>query len=174
MKLILVDIHPGMVSAWQKEFAGMADVEIHQGEVFDHPADAVVSPANSFGYLDGGIDLVYVTRFGWDLQARLQEKIRQAHAGELPVGQALIIETMDHALPWLVSAPTMRTPMDVSGRPHAYLAMKAALSAVRDHNLLGVSVIQSILCPGLGTGIGNIPHMEAAWQMARAWREREE
>lgn len=26
-----------------------------------------VSPANSFGFMDGGIDMVYSLHFGWDL-----------------------------------------------------------------------------------------------------------
>ena len=30
-------------------------------------ADAIVSPANSFGFMDGGIDMVYSKRFGWQM-----------------------------------------------------------------------------------------------------------
>ena len=40
-------------------------------EILESSADAIVSPANSFGYMDGGIDLVYLHRFGWELQTAL-------------------------------------------------------------------------------------------------------
>ncbi len=67
---------------------------------------ALVSPANSFGYMDGGIDLAYTERFGWDLQDRLRGMLSGRHFGELPVGQAVILETLDREYPFLVSAPT--------------------------------------------------------------------
>jgi hypothetical protein len=68
----LRDIDPDVVSAWQKYFKGVPNVCISLGEIFERSADAIVSPANSFGYMDGGIDLVYLHRFGWELQTRLQ------------------------------------------------------------------------------------------------------
>src|SRR5512147_1366386 len=96
MRLRLRDRNEALVDAWRREFSGVANVEVSCGEIFDLPADAIVSPANSFGFMDGGIDLVYSRRFGWDLQERLQALLRAEHAGELPVGQALIVET--HAI----------------------------------------------------------------------------
>ena len=36
---------------------------VHRGSIFDVACDAVVSPANSFGFMDGGIDALYVDRF---------------------------------------------------------------------------------------------------------------
>jgi O-acetyl-ADP-ribose deacetylase (regulator of RNase III) len=51
-----------MVEAWQKYFTGIADVRISHSDIFESSAGAIVSPANSFGYMDGGIDLVYLHR----------------------------------------------------------------------------------------------------------------
>jgi len=90
----LRDIDADVVRAWEKYFVGIANVRVSQGDIFEVPADAIVSPANSFGYMDGGIDLVYLHRFGWELQARLQAHLRNEHDGELPVGQAIIMETL--------------------------------------------------------------------------------
>jgi hypothetical protein len=117
----LRDIDADVVRAWEKYFKGIANVRISHGDIFERPADAIVSPANSFGYMDGGIDLVYLRRFGWELQTRLQAHLRDEHDGELPVGQATIVETFDTAIPYLVSAPTMRVPMTVSNTINAYL-----------------------------------------------------
>jgi hypothetical protein len=66
----LRDIDADVVKAWEKYFKGIASVRISHGDIFEKPADAIVSPANSFGYMDGGIDLVYLRRFGWELQTR--------------------------------------------------------------------------------------------------------
>jgi len=167
MKLHLRDRNPDLVDAWRRELSGVANVEVSCGDIFEVAADAVVSPANSFGFMDGGIDLVYSRRFGWDLQERLQALLRAEHAGELPVGQAVIVETLASDIPWLVSAPTMRVPADISGTVNAYLALRAALLVVRRHAL--EPRIETVLCPGLGTAVGRMPPARAARQMAQAW-----
>ena len=167
MKLHIRDRNTGLVDALQREFRGVAGVEVSCGDIFDATADAIVSPANSFGFMDGGIDLAYSTRFGWDVQERLQDLLRKEHAGELPVGQAVIIETYAADITWLVSAPTMRVPADVSDTVNAYLALRAALLAIRNHS--GEPRIESVLCPGLCTSVGRMPAERAARQMAHAW-----
>src|ERR1700753_828864 len=125
----LRDIDAQVVQAWQEHFSGIAEGRISQGEIFGRSADAIISPANSFGYMDGGIDLVYLHRFGWELQTRLQTHIKTHHDGELPVGQATIVETFDENIPHLVSAPTMRVPTNVANTVNAYLAFRAAIRA---------------------------------------------
>jgi O-acetyl-ADP-ribose deacetylase (regulator of RNase III) len=42
-------------------FKGVENVRISGGDIFELKADAIVSPANSFGYMDGGIGLVYAS-----------------------------------------------------------------------------------------------------------------
>jgi len=169
MKYLLRDRNMTMVEAWRSEFARAPDVEVSHGDIFDVSADAVVSPANSFGFMDGGIDLVYSHHFGWGLQERLRERLRSEFDGELPVGQAVIVETRDSAIPFLVSAPTMRVPMDVSGTVNAYLAFRAVIRAVRLHNESGQPPIASVLCPGLGTAVGRMPPQACARQMHYAY-----
>jgi O-acetyl-ADP-ribose deacetylase (regulator of RNase III) len=88
----------------------------------------------------------------------------------LPVGQATIVETLDTAIPFVVSAPTMRIPMNVSTTLNAYLAFRAAIRAVKQHNAEGNKPIRSVLCPGLCTAIGLMPSGVAARQMAVAYR----
>lgn len=167
MKLHIRDRNAGLVEALQREFRGVPNVEVSCGDIFDTTADAIVSPANSFGFMDGGIDFAYSKRFGWDVQERLQDLLRKEHAGELPVGQAVIVETYATDIPWLVSAPTMRVPADVSATVNAYLALRAALLAVRRHDKQ--PRIESVLCPGLCTSVGRMPPARAARQMAHAW-----
>jgi O-acetyl-ADP-ribose deacetylase (regulator of RNase III) len=106
-------------------------------------------------------------KFGWQLQDRLQVLIKKEFNGEIPVGMAALIETNDKDYPWLVSAPTMRVPMVVKGSVNAYLAFRAVLLEVKkhpDHH------IESILCPGLGTAVGEMTPWCCAKQMYEAYR----
>src|SRR5262245_28065131 len=110
MKIILADINSTLVAAWKKACHDLAEVQTHSGRIFDVSCDATVSPANSFGFIDGGIDAHICERFGWDLQNRVQDLIRSQHNGELLVGQALLVPTKDSKVPYVISAPTMRVP----------------------------------------------------------------
>ena len=143
----LRDIDEEVVQSWKRHFKGVENVNISGGDIFELKADAIVSPANSFGYMDGGIDLVYINRFGWELQTRLQSHLKEQHDGELPVGQATIVETFDAEIPFLVSAPTMRIPMNVSNTLNAYLAFRAAIRAVRQHNNSDASRSEKYFAP---------------------------
>ncbi len=53
----------------------------------------MVSAANSFGLMDGGVDAAITTFFGSQLQARVQNHILREYLGEQPVGSAFVIET---------------------------------------------------------------------------------
>jgi O-acetyl-ADP-ribose deacetylase (regulator of RNase III) len=110
MKLILTAIDEPLARAWINSCGDLDFVQVHQGPIFDVACDAVVSPANSFGFMDGGIDLPYSKYFGWQVQQRLQELIVQHHRGEFLVGTAEIVETDDKGIPFLIAAPTMRVP----------------------------------------------------------------
>lgn len=183
MKIYLRDNNEGMTEAWKVWFKGLEDVEISQGDIFEGPkAHAIVSPANSFGFMDGGIDMAYSRKFGWDVQKRLQKILDEYHYGELPVGQAVILETKNDDYPWLVSAPTMRVPLPVYNTLNAYLAFRATLIAVNSHNTGAMrvrelaggqpsknDVIESIICPGLGTSVGQMPFNVCAKQMFYAY-----
>jgi hypothetical protein len=80
-------------------------------------ADAVISPANSFGFMDGGIDALFTFTLGPRVQERVQAAIRADFDGELPVGCALIVSTRNADIPWCISAPTMRVRTQ-SAIPH--------------------------------------------------------
>jgi len=187
----LRDINPAITKAWQEEFGPYRNtVKVSCGDIFKGaPAvDAIVSPANSFGFMDGGIDMVYINHFGWQMQHRLQALLRADYDGELPVGQAVIIKTLSpndsvkkfedpkfnegKLIKYLISAPTMRVPMDVIHSVNAYLAFRAVIQAVKEHNRTvenSGDQITSVLCPGLGTAVGRMPAKRSAFQMRQAY-----
>jgi O-acetyl-ADP-ribose deacetylase (regulator of RNase III) len=179
MKIVLAAIESELADAWARTFESFENVAIHRGSILDVGVDAVVSPSNSFGFLDGGLDRRYSEHFGWDVQARLQELIRDRHHGELVVGTAEIVETGNLRIPFLIAAPTMRVPMIIEQTVNPYLATRAALLLVRtavfaEGSLAGELVadaVKSIALPGMGTGIGRVPFTVCARQMRAAIEE---
>lgn len=58
LKIVLTAVDDPLASAWQRVGEKYEMVEVLQGSIFDSNCDAVVSPANSFGFMDGGIDML--------------------------------------------------------------------------------------------------------------------
>lgn len=169
----LRDINPRLVEAWREQLGHLAEFTISRGDIFAVSASAIVSPANSFGFMDGGIDRIYSEHFGWSLPARLQDHLWERWGGELPIGNAVIIPTGHATIRWLISAPTMRVSGDVSDTVNAYLAFRAVLRAVAAFNAEQPR-IDSVLCPGLGTAVGRMPPTRCAYQMHAAWLQHTE
>lgn len=189
----LRDINTELVRAWEDAFKERENVHISQGDIFKNApaADAIVSPANSFGFMDGGIDMAYSRHFGWQLMNRLQETIMTEKNGELLVGDAVIIPTCGQSywgkteltswdscnqgtpIKFLISAPTMRIPENVSNTVNAYLAFRAVILAIQKHNKespkSGLAPIHSVLCPGLATNVGKMPPQKNAKQLKHAY-----
>lgn len=58
----MVEIHlcaldSAMARAWATHFGSQSGVLIHEGDILAKQADAILSPANSFGFMDGGMIL---------------------------------------------------------------------------------------------------------------------
>jgi O-acetyl-ADP-ribose deacetylase (regulator of RNase III) len=160
----LVDKWQPLADAWSEVFAEHESVVVKCGDFFAEPADALVSPANSFGIMDGGLDLAIRTQVGGEVQRRVQSVIIDRYHGEMPVGAAEIVETENDRWPFLVVAPTMRVPEPVPNTLNAYLAFRAALVAVRKFNDIHLR-IRSLVVPGLATGIGAMDARRCAAQM---------
>lgn len=168
MRIILAAVDEPMADAWERLCGDAENVSVHRGSIFDVHCDALVSPANSFGFMDGGIDALYTQRLGSHVQRRLQELIRTRHHGELLVGAAEVVHTDDPSFPFVIAAPTMRVPMVLRESINPYLAARAAILLVKhgtfpDGPFAGeaiADVIKTIALPGLGTGVGGIgPYM---------------
>ena len=175
LQLNLVDLQPEMVTAWKQCFSDLPNVSIHNDSIFNYPSDALVSPANSFGFMNGGIDFAISKTLGWHIEKRLQQVIREKYYGELLVGQAEIIPTDNPNFPYLIAAPTMRLPMVLGITPNLYLAMKAVLLLWKHGKMEdGSSIsthIQSIAISGFGTGVGQANPLFSARCMRIAYED---
>lgn len=163
------DTNPAVAQALAAAFRGVAAVEVVEGSLLDLMCDAIVSPANSFGDMGGGIDKAIDDFHGGEAQRRVMAAIAEQHFGELPVGSALVVEVPNRRFPFVVAAPTMRIPGSVAGSINAYLSMRAACVAVLKHNATQPTRIRSVAIPGLGTGVGAMPYADAAEQMRAAY-----
>jgi O-acetyl-ADP-ribose deacetylase (regulator of RNase III) len=172
INVVLTAVEDTLTNAWKIQCGDLDFVTVHHGSIFDVPCDAVISPANSFGLMDGGIDYHYSEYFGWDLEKRLQQIIHTKYHGELLVGQAEIIETNHAKIPYLISAPTMRLPTVLHNSANPYLAARAVFLLLQYGQFPdGTPIserVQTIAFPGLGTGVGRVGPMMCATQMRQA------
>ncbi|PQI95445.1 phage tail protein [Escherichia fergusonii] len=161
-----------MADAFKRVFGNTDNVDVVE-KPFEAISefDCMVSAANSFGLMDGGVDAAITAFFGTQLQTRVQNHIIREYLGEQPVGSAFVIETGDNHHPWLVHAPTMRVPLTIDGTDAVYNATWAALLAIFQHNKNATTdrKIKTVVFPAMGAGCGQVPFESVARQMKQAW-----
>ncbi|HAA10277.1 MAG TPA: Appr-1-p processing protein [Cytophagales bacterium] len=156
---------PDLGEQWLDFFQNEDNVEVIEGDIFEIRADAIVSPGNSLGYRDGGLDLLISKKIGWEIQTKLKKHIPSTDLKELLVGQAISIES---EMVIVICAPTMRVPTSegIPNSVNAYLAMKAILIEASKNTR-----VNSIAIPGLCTETARMPAYVAAKQMKAAYDE---
>jgi O-acetyl-ADP-ribose deacetylase (regulator of RNase III) len=166
MEIYLCAREDDLFNAW-KLFCGHYDfVTVTRQDIMSIDAEALVSPANSFGFMTGGIDLHYKNYFGQLVEDDLRRDIGLNFNHELLVGQATFVKIFSPPqlvkYIYMIAAPTMRVPENISHTINAYLAAKAALIEALRINAL------SIVFPGLGTGTGGMLPEDCAKQVNTA------
>ncbi len=170
VRLSLCDRNADIADAWADAFCDVGAVEIVQGNLLDLDCHALVSPANSFGDMSGGIDKHIDDFYAGAAQRAVMTAIHERFLGELPVGMALVVELPSKRFPFVVAAPTMRVPGSVADTINAYLSLRAALVAVLQYNAAHQpKKIESLAVPGLCTGVGGMDYGMAAQQMRAAY-----
>lgn len=172
MKIILLSSNSSMAAAWRRHCSPQLQVSfspVSQGITYmqhdDGPGAGIVSPANSFGFMDGGLDRA-IEREWPGTEALVRHKIQTEYAGELAVGTALYVPLLPCLYPVnLIVAPTMRSPEPLPpGSIAPYLAARAALALA---SRLG---LQSVALPAFGNGVGRMSADTVAHQVAEAIR----
>lgn len=173
VRLEFVSLNEEFLTAVQSLFGSDAT---YYRDVRDVPREGAIflSPTNSFGFMDGGIDMVYTQMFP-GVQQEVQDCIRKLGKVTLlgrpylRVGSALWVYVDDVTA--LISAPTMFLPHDVSGTRNAYHAMLAALIAADRIREETNWAINSLVVPSLCCGWGHMDPREAARQISEAITE---
>jgi O-acetyl-ADP-ribose deacetylase (regulator of RNase III) len=151
VRISICDLNPLFVAEAHRHLMELPNVfEVAHRSVLDRPVDAVVSPANSFGFMDGGVDWAYLQFFREELQTRVQTVIRLQRFQELLVGDAIVVPTNNEAIRFLIVAPTMRVPMVIGDPADVMLATRAAIRMALNFRF------EHIVMPGMGTGCGQV------------------
>ncbi|MET9068532.1 macro domain-containing protein [Streptosporangium sandarakinum] len=158
LRVVLADISAKVVESWRAAFADEPEVEIHKGSILSRKVDAWVSPTNSRGRMDGGVDAAIKRHLGAGIQLRVQRAIRDGFGGSLPVGSAVCVPSGAVEPRFLISTPTMEESVqDVSETLNVALACAAAFQAVHMQNDREPGSIGSVALVGMGAATGRVP-----------------
>ncbi|CCM05081.1 uncharacterized protein FIBRA_07288 [Fibroporia radiculosa] len=211
----LLDISADLVEQWRIAFEkhiphilGMKVITL-QFKLADlsGPAsqfDCIVSPANSYGRLDGGHMITHyafipIDSFDFFLAEALapaeeleaptklaQAALYRRWRGYAPPGSCTLVSLLNsscannrHSCSYIALCPTMRVPINVEwDREIVYNCVWSLLVALDEHNRAvktnGGVKISRVLMPGLATGIGGISAEQCAQQMALAFKHFED
>ena len=165
MKIILLDNKRPMCLAWKKYFKDIPNVEVVNDniEYYDlDNIDCLVSPANSYGLMDGGYDLALTRMFGNDLQHAVQNYIIDILYGEQQVGSSIIVD-IPNTNKKLIHTPTMRIPSPIVDSEIIYTSMRSTLMCALNNN------VKTIIIPAFGGSTGMVPFNTIAREMYKAY-----
>lgn len=178
MKIYLLDINKKITDAWRKYFHNCDDVEIINDNFKNfmdnhHNIEAVVSPSNSFGLMDGGYDKAIIDYFGKDLMRIVQGRIIHFWYGEQPVGTSMTVSTNhmilnedgEYDYTFLIHTPTMRTPGKITDYSIVYQCMRTCLISAN------IAEVNSIVIPAFGGATGGVPCGVIARMMFLAYQQ---
>lgn len=177
LRITFVNLDSGSVKIVGQIFSGYNNVESVKADVSKllktRKFDCVVSPANSFGIMDGGIDAP-LSQFFPQVMYNVWRYIDSNYHGEQPVGTCLLVPTGNDVLgrpgTLLAHSPTMRVPKDVKNTENAYYAFKAILCSVMNHNRNPKNrPIKNLLTTTFCTGSGDMPLIQSVNQMKLAY-----
>lgn len=175
--VVFLDMGASFISAVREQLEGV-DADAHAGGPYHfeyitglvdrvpRESTAFVSPANSMGYMRGGIDGAYSNMF-LGVEGAVQDAMKQTGRYPLPVGDAVAVLVDSVTNTWLIAAPTMPRPgMNVHSTQNARAAFEAAL---RVFDVLTVEAgVTRLVCPGLCTGVGGMSVENCASQIRAA------
>jgi O-acetyl-ADP-ribose deacetylase (regulator of RNase III) len=158
LNVVLVDVNAAVVRAWGTAFADTPEVSIVKGSILTQAVDAWVTPTNSRGRMDGGVDAVVKRYLGTGIERKVQSEIAREYNGVMPVGAATCVPTGADFPRFLISTPTMvASSEDVSETMNVALACAAAFQAIHLQNAREPDSIASVALVGLGAATGRVP-----------------
>lgn len=128
----------------------MIEIQIQKGDITKVQADAIVNPANSFGWMGGGSAAAIKNAGGRVIEDEIVNK------APLEIGKA--VATRAGKLPYkaVIHAPTMISPTEQAEIYNVEMSVRGALHLADDLKF------KVIAMPGMGTGIGAFPKDAAA------------
>lgn len=173
MNIVLLDLNSTITEAWKKNFAEYDKVAVVRGDLLSFlntpmgkDIDCIVSPANAYGLMDGGLDKAisnYYEGHSIDIGREVRYLIRNYYHGEQPVTSALYVSFA--CAPDLIHCPTMRTPMRIDDPMIVYYCMRNTLMCAEDNN------VKTILIPAFGGATGGVNPETISRLMLAAYKQ---
>lgn len=133
-----------------------------QGDITQIDCDAIINPANSFGYMGGGVAGAIKRAGGREIE---KEAVNKA---PIVVGEAIATTAGDLACKYVIHAPTMKRPAMRTSVENIEQATQAALKLAEKLDLHCIAI------PGMGTGVGRVPQEKAAKAITTIVKEFED
>ena len=133
-----------------------------QGDITQTDCDAIINPANSFGYMGGGVAGAIKRAGGKEIE---NEAVSKA---PIVVGEAIATTAGDLPCKYVIHAPTMKRPAMRTSVENIEQATQAALKLAEKLDLRCIAI------PGMGTGVGRVPQEKAAKAITTIVKEFED
>ena len=124
-----------------------------KGDLTELDVDAIVNPANSLGYMGGGVAGAIKRKGGREIE---EEAVKKS---PIKVGSAVATTSGKLKCRYVIHAPTMERPAMRIGVDNVEKATRAAFELAKSMKL------KSIALPGMGTGVGGVKEEDAARAM---------
>lgn len=169
-----------------KEFADLAasnGYDVHSIDISDYipsRSTVFVSPANSLGFMDGGIDIPLSTCIFPGIDIELRKSIQtfgrtsQIRRKYFPVGSAMFLPQMSPVskhIMGMISAPTMLRPQNIQGTVNVLRATQAV-------RVLGTRLNWGndvdVVFTSMGCGYGRLDAETSLEQIIQGWESYQE
>ena len=134
-------------------------IKVIEGDITSLEVDAIVNPANSYGYMGGGVAYAIKRAGGGEIEREAVEK------SPINIGKAIVTTAGKLKAQYVIHAPTMRRPAERTDVDNIKAATRAALKVAEENNIM------SIAFPGMGTGVGGVDEKDAARVMIEEIKE---
>lgn len=157
MKVLIADHNKSTISSINE---CNPSFEVEEGNPLAFDVDAIVSPANTKGIMNGGYDAVLRRFFGVTIEYHVQQYLEKF---KIDVGQAIAVKTGHPKVHWLIVTPTVSVNGEgLSG--HESVSYVCAYNAVKVAHQRGVKYLGMT---GLGSGVGGLDRRVSARQQVK-------
>jgi len=135
---------------------------VKKGDLTKIVCDAIVNPANSFGFMGGGVAGAIKRVGGREIENEAVAK------SPINVGEAIVTTPGSLPCKYVIHAPTMKQPAMRIPIENVKLATRAAFELALKLD------VKSIAIPGMGTGVGGVSTDSAAKEIVNISKEYED
>ena len=128
-------------------------LRLAEGDLTELKVDAIVNPANSYGVMGGGVAGAIRKKGGVEIEKEATKK------APIPLGEAVATAAGKLPCRFVIHAPTMTRPAELTSLENVKKATRAALECADKAGL------KQIAFPGMGTGVGRVDPSDAAQAM---------